>query len=146
MLGRIREDRPVLSLVVSCILLAMGAALTFAVIVAGASVALASHQNSEEQQPGPGIPAYRPEGAPFQGMITDSRCGPRHLRSSHLNSAECVKACVRKGSSYILVDGDRRYLLVGNEDQLERIAGMRTAISGTREGDTITVSAVAPRF
>jgi hypothetical protein len=147
MLGnRIMEHRPVLSLIASCMLLAIGAALAFALIVAGGSVALASHQESEGKESGAAIPQVEPAGATFHGMITDSRCGARHLRKSRMSSAECARSCVRKGSTYVLIDGDHRYLLTGDEDQLEPIAGTRATITGTRQGDTISVSATNPRF
>lgn len=46
----------------------------------------------------------------------------------------------------MLIDGDHKYVLAGGNDQLERIAGTRATITGTRLGDTITVTAVAARF
>ena len=44
------KQRSWISLIGSCILLALGAALAFAVIIAGASVALAGHQMSDQVQ------------------------------------------------------------------------------------------------
>src|SRR5437879_13611381 len=79
-------------------------------------------------------------------MITDSHCGARHLSNSHLGPAECARACVRKGASYVLVDGERRYTLTGGEDILGRLAGERVNVSGTRQGQTILVSSAAPVF
>ena len=46
------------------------------------------------------------------GLVTDSRCGPRHART---DSAECVRACVAQGAKYILDDGKKLYEL---SDQL----------------------------
>lgn len=63
-----------------------------------------------------------------------------------MSSAECARSCVRRGSRYVLIDGDHKYVLAGGNDQLERIAGTRATITGTRLGDTITVTAVAARF
>ena len=142
-----------LSLIVNCTLLVVGTALAFAIIMAGASVALAGHQQAlvEEAQAGPSQePAPLTEtprvGSTFSGMITDSHCGPRHMRNSRQNSIDCAHACVRKGATYVLVDGDRRYTLIGNEPVIAQLAGERANITGTRQGDTIIVDAAAPVF
>jgi hypothetical protein len=138
----VKRNRSWISLIGYCGLMVFGAAFAFAVIVAGGSVALASHQNSEDALTSP-MPAPL-AGTAFSGMITDSRCGARHIRNSHLSSAECAKACVRKGSRYVLVDGEHHYTLTGNEEALGRLAGTRANVTGTRQGDTIVVSAAAP--
>ena len=135
-----------ISLIGSCLLMALGAAIAFAMIVAGGSVALAGHQNSAETQqalpsvPSPGIATT------FSGVVTDSHCGARHLRTSHLSPAECARECVRKGASYVLVDGDRRYVLSGGDEVLRKFAGTRVNVTGSREGGTILVSSAAPIF
>jgi hypothetical protein len=142
-----------LSLIINCTLLAAGTALAFAIIVAGASVALAGHQQAmaEEAQAGTSQEAAplteTPRvGSTFSGMITDSHCGARHMRNSRQNSIDCAHACVRKGATYVLVDGDRRYTLLGNELVVAKLAGERANITGTRQGDTIIVDAAAPVF
>jgi hypothetical protein len=139
----VKRNRSWISLIGYCGLMVFGAAFAFAVIVAGGSVALASHQNSENAQNTSPMPAA-PTGTAFSGMITDSRCGARHIRNSRLSSAECARECVRKGSRYVLVDGAHRYTLTGNEETLGRLAGTRANVTGTRQGDTIVVSAAAP--
>ena len=144
------DRHPILWLVGSCMFLVLSAAVAFAVIVAGASVALATHQSSEETQASPAAVSQQSATADpataFSGVITDSRCGARHLRNSRMTSAECAKACVRKGASYVLVNGDRRYTLSGSEDALRRLAGTRASVFGTRQGDTILVSSVRSAF
>ena len=79
----------------------------------------------------------------FAGMITDSRCGARHRMNSGKTSAECARSCVHNGSSYVLVDGEKIYALVGDSAPLEKLAGERVNVSGILEGDTITVKDVA---
>jgi len=143
-----------MSLIGLCVLMALVAALAFAIVVAGGAVALASHQNSlqnsDEPQKSSSIAlnaplAPNPQGSvTFNGMITDSHCGARHLKSSHQNSSDCARACVRKGASYILLDGDRRYRLTGGDDVLERLAGQRAVVTGTRHGNTVVVNSAAP--
>ena len=146
-----KPTRSVMSLIGFCVLTTLGAALAFAAIVAGGSIALAGHQYSEEPQghsPLAQSPASLPPnpqlGATFNGMITDSYCGARHLRSSHQSPAECVRACVRKGARYVLVNGDRRYQLAGGDDILNRLAGQRANVTGTRQEGTIVVTSANP--
>ena len=77
-------------------------------------------------------------------MITDSRCGARHRRNSGKTSAECARACVRNGSHYVLVDGEKIYALAGDSAQLEKVAGERANVSGLLKDDTITIKGVTP--
>ncbi len=136
------------SLIVFCTLLVAGSALAFAMVIAGASVALASHQNAQsaEVQNVESTPAAPSSGKTFSGMITDSHCGARHMRSTSQNSTDCARACVRKGATYVLVDGTRRYTLIGDESAVAQFAGERANVTGTRQGDTIIDDAAAPIF
>lgn len=137
--------RPWLSLLIDCTLLALGTAVAFAMVLAGASIALAGHNSGQAHAQTVVSPAPTPpDGLTFSGMVTDSRCGARHIRNSQQNSIECVKACVRKGATYVLVDGDRTYTLLGNESALAAVAGERAHITGTRQGDMISVDAAVP--
>jgi hypothetical protein len=78
----------------------------------------------------------------FSGMITDAHCGARHRRNSSKTSAECARACVRNGSHYVLVDGDKIYALQGDSTQLEKVAGERANVSGILKDNAITVKGV----
>ena len=131
-----------------------GTALVFAIIMAGASVALASHQVPDEsgqsgaEQAGTDRPSV-PETAElttFSGMITDSYCGARHVRYRKLPPAQCAAACMRDGASYVLVNGDRRYKLTGSAKDLSKVLGTRANVTGTLQGDTIAVKSAAPMF
>ena len=128
--------------------MAIGAALAFAIIVAGGSAALADRQSpdSEAQGQQQAISPASPGGESYQGVVTDSRCGARHLRNSRLNPTECARLCVRQGAKYVLVDGNRRYKLAGSEEALEKFAGQRIRVSGTRQGETIQVSSADSLF
>ena len=142
-----------LSLLAHCTLLVVGSALVLAIVLAGASVALEGHQEAQAQESHPFnsqavVPATEASrtGASFTGMVTDSHCGARHIRNSKQNSIDCAHACVRKGATYVLVDGDHRYKLIGNDSALAHLAGERANITGTRQGDTIIVDAADPVF
>jgi hypothetical protein len=124
--------------------MALAAALVFAIIVAGGSVALASHQNAATED-GKGVAPSAPQaGTTFTGMITDSHCGARHMRKSNMSSGDCARACFRKGASYVLVDGNRRYTLIGGEGALDKLVGERAKVVGTLQDDAIVVDSAAP--
>lgn len=144
----LKRRRPLLSLLVFCTLTVAGSALAFAVVIAGASVALANHQSAqveEAQTLNPATPAPT-SGKTFSGMITDSHCGARHMRNASQNSTDCARACVRKGATFVLVDGGHRYTLIGGDAALAELAGQRANVTGTRQGDTIIVNGAAPVF
>ena len=150
-----RQHRPWFSLLSYCLLLALGAGLVLAIIIAGGSVALASHQGATEaaqiageqvaeENVAPATPAP-PVGKAFTGVITDSHCGARHMRYSNMTSAECARACYRNGASYVLINGDRRYTLIGSENALNKLLGERATVMGNRRDDhAILVDSVAP--
>lgn len=84
-------------------------------------------------------------GQTFTGEVSDSMCGAKHAMAG--DKAACTRACVKKGSSYALVVGDKVYSLK-TEDQkalaeLDKLAGENAKVTGTAEGETITVSKVA---
>lgn len=136
-----------ISLVGYCIVAVLVSSLAFATIVAGASVALAEHQADASADDShaitPATPSPQPTGTIFTGMVTDSHCGARHMRSSGRNASECARACFRHGASYVLVDGDRRYTLVGGEGDLSKLAGERVNVIGTRQGNAILVNSAS---
>lgn len=132
-----------MSLVGFCLITVFGAAMAFAVIVAGASVALASHQESESSGDQP-KESEHVDLVTFNGMITDSICGARHTRYPNLGPSQCAAACIRHGAHYALVDGDHRYALTGNKESLQKLVGTRANVTGTRDGDTIVVSSAGP--
>jgi hypothetical protein len=149
----VKHIRSALSLLGLCLMTAMGAAFAFALIIAGGAVALASHQDSVLQNSGASQKNLSPSQAPlgpssvaatFSGMITDSYCGARHRRGSHQSSAECARACVRKGATYVLVDGDHRYQLTGANEVLDKLVGQRANVMGAREGSAISVTSADP--
>jgi len=146
----VKHHRSWLSLLGFCLGAAVIAALAFAIVIAGASVALASHRSEsggegEQRDVAPLTPSPQAS-TEFTGMITDSHCGARHMRNSHQNAAECARACFRRGASYVLVSGDQRYTLIGGEESLAKLAGERANVMGTRQGDAIMVDSAAALF
>jgi hypothetical protein len=145
----VKHRRSWISLLGFCLLTAIGSALALAMIFAGGSVALSGHQAEAAQvaegSPEP-VPSAHPSTTRFTGVITCSRCRGRHMRDSHMSSEECARTCVRAGAMYILVDGDRSYVLVGDEEAVGKLAGQRINLTGTRQGDVILVDRTTPLF
>jgi hypothetical protein len=80
----------------------------------------------------------------FTGEVSDSMCGAKHMMEGN---AACTRACVRKGSNYALVVGDKVYALHADAkadlDALDKLAGEKAKITGVADGETIEVSKVA---
>jgi hypothetical protein len=131
------QNRSWFSLIAFCALHAVVAALALAILFASASLAFAVAQ---PRQPNPAGDAVA--SATFAGMITDSSCGAKHAKESNQAPAECARACVRKGSKYTLVDGDKVHVLDGKTAELDSLAGQRATVVGTLDGDTIRVTSV----
>jgi hypothetical protein len=78
------------------------------------------------------------------GEVSDSMCGAKHMMEG--SAAECTRACVRKGSNYALVVGDKLYTLESTDktvlDQLDKLAGSQAQVTGTVNADTVAVKAV----
>ena len=81
----------------------------------------------------------------FTGEVSDSMCGASHMMEG--KKADCARACVQKGSSYALVVGDKVYALKASDkvlqDKLSELAGEQAKVTGTADGESIEVSAVA---
>jgi hypothetical protein len=123
------------------LVIALGCAILFASVVVAFAVA----------RGGEPVVATTPETHSrgermFVGLVTDDHCGARHEMDSGMNSSECTKMCVRNGSRYVLVQGNKRYLLVGSESKLDGLAGQRANIAGILNGKTIKLSSTnSPR-
>jgi hypothetical protein len=79
----------------------------------------------------------------FVGVISDSTCGPRH-KMLDKSAEECARACQRAGAKYVLVAGEKTYVLHGRTNDIAYLAGQKAKITGSLRGNTIAVSAAAP--
>ena len=78
----------------------------------------------------------------FTGEVSDSMCGAKHAIA---DKAACTRACVKKGSNYALVVGDKVYTLKtseANKAKLDELAGEQAKVTGTASGDVIEVNKV----
>jgi hypothetical protein len=127
-----------ISLLTFCLVRAFALALAFAIILTGAALAFAGGRQSRP----PRKNLQSDEVRVFSGVVTDSYCGAKHTRNASLSSAECVRACIRDGAGYVLVDGDTSYSLQGNTNELAKAAGQRVRVVGSLQGQTINVSSI----
>lgn len=128
-------------LITFCITPALVVALGLALLFAGVAVAFAV-SDSGKPVAAAAQAADSSRLRVFSGLITDDHCAARHEMDSGMNPTECTKMCVRNGSRYLLVAGDKRYALEGSESQFDGLAGQRASIAGTLEGDTIKVVSI----
>ena len=79
------------------------------------------------------------------GKVSDAMCGAKHAMGG--NDADCTRACVKKGSNYALVVGDKVYSLNTSDkaalDQLNKLAGENAKVTGTVKGDSVDVKSVS---
>lgn len=86
-----------------------------------------------------------PKTQTYTGQVSDAMCGAKHMTGT---PAECTRACVKQGSKYALVVGDKVYTLQTDDKNalanLDKLAGEKAKVTGSLDGDTIQVSSVAP--
>jgi hypothetical protein len=79
------------------------------------------------------------------GEVSDAMCGAKHEMAG--KAADCTRACVKHGSKYALVVGDKVYTLETSDkaalDKLNDLAGAKAKVTGEVDGATITVKSVA---
>jgi len=79
------------------------------------------------------------------GEVSDAMCGAKHEMPG--NAAACTRACIKHGSKYALVVGDKVYTLETSDqaalNKLDGLAGAKAKVTGDVEGTTITVKSVA---
>jgi len=81
----------------------------------------------------------------FTGKVSDAMCGAKHMEGG-IAAADCVRACVQKGAKYALVVGDKVYALDTSDkaalDELNKLAWEHATVTGTANGDIISVKSV----
>jgi len=82
----------------------------------------------------------------FTGKVSDAMCGAKHTEAE-IAPVDCVRACVQKGAKYALVVGDKVYTLSTSDqtalDTLNKLVWEQAKVTGTANGDTISVKSVA---
>jgi hypothetical protein len=79
------------------------------------------------------------------GEVSDAMCGAKHEMPG--KAAECTRVCMKHGSQYALVVGDKIYTLTTSDkaalDKLNDLAGAKAKVTGEVDGTTIAVKSVA---
>jgi hypothetical protein len=79
----------------------------------------------------------------FTGVVTDDMCGKKHTMMPGKPDSECIRACVKSGSKYALLVGDKIYVLKGDAKQIDHFAGKKAKVTGDVSGTTITLASIA---
>ena len=81
----------------------------------------------------------------FTGEVGDAMCGVTHMEA---DPVACTRGCVKDGSDYALIMGDKALTLkvadAKLKTELNKLAGKKATVTGEEKGDTITVTAVQP--
>jgi hypothetical protein len=80
-------------------------------------------------------------GKTLTGVVSDSMCGAKHMAKDK-SAADCTRECVKSGSDYALVVGDKIYPLKGDKAELDKYAGQGATVKGTLDGNNINVQSI----
>lgn len=56
--------------------------------------------------------------------------------------AECTRLCVKQGSDYALVVGNKVYVLKGDKAKIDKFAGQKAMVMGKISGTTVQVDSI----
>jgi hypothetical protein len=111
-------------------------ALVSAAVLLLATLALAQ---SSKKSPAPKTSTAEQS---FSGTVSDSMCGKNHMMAGS-SPADCTRACVKEGSDYALVSGDKVYTLKGDKAAIDKFAGAEATVKGKLSGTTIEVASIS---
>jgi len=63
------------------------------------------------------------------GTVSDAMCGKKHIMQG-LTAAQCTRECVKSGTDYALVVGDKVYTLKGDKAAIDKFAGANVTVKG----------------
>lgn len=75
------------------------------------------------------------------GTVSDSMCGKTHMMKG-ASAAQCTRECVKSGSDYALVVGDKVYTLKGDKTAIDKFAGANVIVKGKLSGTTVTMESI----
>lgn len=77
----------------------------------------------------------------LEGVISDAMCVKKHMMPGK-SDADCIKECVKDGSSYVLVVGDKVYSFKGNASTIAPFAGKHVQVQGDVKENTINLTKI----
>jgi hypothetical protein len=75
------------------------------------------------------------------GTVSDAMCGKKHMMKGE-SAAQCTRDCVKEGSDYALVVGDKVFTLEGDKAAIDKFAGANVVVKGKLSGSTVTVESI----
>jgi hypothetical protein len=69
-------------------------------------------------------------------------CGKTHTMMPGKPNSKCIRACVKAGSKYALLVGDKIYALNGDAKQIDHFAGKKVKGAGDVSGTTIMLVSI----
>ena len=75
------------------------------------------------------------------GTVSDAMCGKKHMMKGE-SAAQCMRDCVKEGSEYALVVGDKVYTLKGDKAAIDKFAGANVVVKGKLSGSTVTMESI----
>jgi hypothetical protein len=76
------------------------------------------------------------------GIVSDDMCKQKHMMPGH-SEADCARACVRAGSKYALIVGDKVYVLKGDPKQIGEFAGKKVSVTGDLTKGSLAVQSIS---
>lgn len=82
----------------------------------------------------------------WTGTISDSSCKGHHEPGGEAGLPDkpndCVLACVRGGSKFVLVTDDKKMFLIAKQDDplLQKHAAAKVTVTGTLANDVLTIA------
>ena len=75
------------------------------------------------------------------GTVSDVMCGKTHMMKGE-SAAQCTRECVKSGTDYALVVGDKVYTLKGDKTAIDKFAGANVIVKGKLSGSTVTMESI----
>jgi hypothetical protein len=123
---------------------------SIAAVLVGACVAIAAGfssggvklSNAAAQAPAQPAAPLTSADASYEGVISDTHCGAKHIAAINQSAGDCTRRCVHTGEQFVLIDRDTLYVLDGDLPLLKKLAGERVRVVGTLDGKTLRVASV----
>jgi hypothetical protein len=74
----------------------------------------------------------------WQGTVSDSQCSRKHINATK-DDVACVESCIKGGDHAVLIVGNKVYK-IANQDAVKNHLGHKVTVSGTLNGDTISIA------
>jgi len=77
----------------------------------------------------------------WTGWLSDAKCAANGAKASHKG---CSIKCVESGQAIVFVAEDKKVYKLQGADKVKSMVGVRVSLSGSMDGDTITVDSAKP--